>query len=167
MRDEFTAAVKESLAKRVGYRCSNPSCQWPTSGPQEDPSRVVNVGVAAHITAATKGGPRYDETMSPEERRSESNGIWLCQKCGKLVDNDELRYPIEKLQFWKRTSEERAIREIEGIGTRDRTVSQKPDDLEKILRSRNLFDDEAPNFGVTAYSQKMGVQHRSSGTRSE
>ncbi len=57
MRDEFAIAVKDTLAKRVGFRCSNPGCRKPTSGPQEDPSKSVNVGVAAHITAAASDGP--------------------------------------------------------------------------------------------------------------
>src|SRR5437899_8109263 len=56
MRDEFSVGTKELLAKRVGYRCSNPECRQPTSGPQEDPAKVVNIGVAAHITAASPDG---------------------------------------------------------------------------------------------------------------
>jgi hypothetical protein len=53
MRDDFSLTTKELLAKRVGYLCSNPKCQQPTSGPQEDPSKAVNIGVACHITAAS------------------------------------------------------------------------------------------------------------------
>jgi hypothetical protein len=114
MRDDFSSAVKELLAKRVGYRCSNPNCRQPTSGPQEDPSKSVNVGVAAHITAASLEGPRYDEALTQERRKDVSNGIWLCQKCAKLVDNDSTRYTVEKLLEWKGKAEETAILEIEG-----------------------------------------------------
>ena len=60
MRDDFKNSIKDKLAKRVGYRCSNSDCRKPTSGPQTEPSGVVNVGVAAHITAASSGGPRFD-----------------------------------------------------------------------------------------------------------
>jgi len=84
MRDEFPSAMKELLAKRVAYRCSNPDCRQVTAGPQEDTSKVVNLGVAAHITAASPDGPRYDPSLTPEERRSANNAIWLCQTCGKL-----------------------------------------------------------------------------------
>lgn len=114
MRDDFLPSVRELLAKRVGYRCSNPGCRQPTSGPQEDQSKVVNVGVASHITAASADGPRYDPSLTPEQRKAPANGIWLCQKCGKLVDNDPIRYTVENLLEWKRTAEETAIREIEG-----------------------------------------------------
>jgi len=79
MRDDFDAKTKEMLARRVGYRCSNPDCRKLTSGPQEDPTKAVSIGVAAHITAASEGGPRYDDSLSLEERSSVDNGIWLCQ----------------------------------------------------------------------------------------
>ena len=92
MRDDFDEKTKDLLAKRVGYRCSNPNCRQLTSGPQADSNKSLNIGVAAHITAAAKGGPRYDENISLEERASIENGIWLCQNCAKLIDNDPKRY---------------------------------------------------------------------------
>src|SRR5713101_2602138 len=84
-RDEFSQAVKRALAQRVALLCSNPACRAATSGPQRNPSKAVNVGVAAHITGAAPGGPRYDARMSEKDRRSASNGIWLCQNCAKLI----------------------------------------------------------------------------------
>ena len=57
-RDDFPKRVIDTLAKRVGFRCSNPNCLTPlTSGPHSDPARSVNMGVAAHITAAAPMGP--------------------------------------------------------------------------------------------------------------
>jgi hypothetical protein len=114
MRDDFPPAVKEVLAKRVGFRCSNPVCRQLTSGPQVDATKAVNVGVASHITAASVGGPRYDGLLTPDERSHPNNGVWLCQKCGKLVDNDAVRYPVPLLREWKRLGEDAAIREVEG-----------------------------------------------------
>lgn len=75
MRDDFDEQTKEILARRVGFRCSDPNCRKLTSGPQVDSSRAINIGVAAHITAASIGGPRYDSKMSSEERKSPENGI--------------------------------------------------------------------------------------------
>jgi len=115
MRDDFDAKTKEILARRAGYRCSNPDCRKLTSGPQEDPAKAVSIGVAAHITAASEGGPRFDSSLSPEERRSVDNGIWLCQNCAKLIDSDVQRYTPELLCEWKRQAEQRARDEIEGI----------------------------------------------------
>ena len=113
MRDEFGSAVKELLAKRVACRCSNPGCRQATSGPQENPGKTVNIGVAAHITAAAPDGPRYDNGMIPEERGSAGNGLWLCQSCAKLVDNDPVRYSVDTLRRWKGQAEALAVRELE------------------------------------------------------
>src|SRR5215831_18738142 len=105
MRDDFTEDVKRILAARVGNRCSNPKCRALTSGPQDDPKKALNVGVAAHITAASPGGPRHDAALSPEERCQADNGIWLCQTCGKLVDNDVIQFPADLLRAWKTLAE--------------------------------------------------------------
>jgi hypothetical protein len=123
MRDDFSPATKELLAKRVGYRCSNPECRQPTSGPQEDPAGAINVGVAAHITAASPNGPRYDASLTSEQRCSAQNGVWVCQTCAKLVDNDESRYSVEALKEWKRVAELAAVRALE----QRRSAASEPD----------------------------------------
>jgi hypothetical protein len=117
MRDDFPQFVKERLAKRVAYLCSNPKCRKPTSGPQTGPIEVINIGVAAHITAASSNGPRYDATLSAEERSDAENGIWLCQNCGKLADNDEVRYTVEVLKDWKYRAETAAAVALEKPGS--------------------------------------------------
>jgi hypothetical protein len=113
MRDDFAPRTKQILADRAGNQCSNPECCQPTSGPQEDPNKAINIGVAAHITAAAEGGPRYDPSLTSDQRKSVSNGIWLCQKCAKLIDNDEARYTIEKILRWKALAENKAAEVLE------------------------------------------------------
>ena len=113
MRDDFPAPVKELLAKRVAQRCSNLGCGQPTSGPHEDPTKSVNIGVAAHITAASTDGPRFNPKLTPAQRSSPENGIWLCQNCAKLVDNDASRYPVETLRAWKTEAEHSAANALE------------------------------------------------------
>ena len=108
MRDDFSTATKELLAKRVGFVCSNPECRQATSGPQMDTTGVVNIGVAAHISAASPGGARYEADLSPEQRADSSNGIWLCQTCAKLIDNDSIRFSRAVLEGWKRAAERAA-----------------------------------------------------------
>jgi hypothetical protein len=112
MADDFSELVKKTLAARVGNLCSNPECRALTSGPQENPAKALNIGVGAHITAASAGGPRYDPNLLPEERSGPSNGIWLCQNCAKLVDNDPARFTIEVLQRWKPSTESEARERI-------------------------------------------------------
>jgi hypothetical protein len=112
MRDDFSEEVKRTLANRVGNDCSNPECNAKTSGPQSDSSKALNVGVASHITSAAPGGPRFDPLLTSEQRCHADNGIWLCQTCAKLIDNDVLRFPETLLRAWKMVAEHRALHNI-------------------------------------------------------
>ena len=111
-RDDFNEATRTTLARRAAHRCSKPDCRAPTSGPATDVQGTVNVGVSAHITAAARGGPRYDESLTADERRNVSNGVWLCQTCGKLVDSDNARFSVDELRAWKVAAEVAAEREL-------------------------------------------------------
>jgi hypothetical protein len=111
-RDDFPESTKRALAARVNHRCSNPDCGAPTSGPQVERGKALNVGVAAHIRGAASGGPRFVATMTPQERADISNGVWLCQTCAKLVDNDQTRFTATVLQTWKVAAEQAALEEI-------------------------------------------------------
>ena len=133
MRDEFSATTKDLLAKRVGFKCSNPGCRQPTSGPQADPAGAVNIGVAAHITAASPDGPRYDASLTPSQRSSAENGIWLCQTDGKLVDSDPTRYTVERLREWKVIAEASAARELE------QRLRRNPETAEVFERMEHLM----------------------------
>jgi len=113
MRDDFDKKTKITLAQRVGFKCSNPNCRKLTTGPQEKITKSINIGVAAHISGADKGGARYNPNLSSVERKSIENGIWLCQNCAKLIDSDEKRYDIDLLLEWKKLSEQAALLEIE------------------------------------------------------
>lgn len=112
-RDDFSQTTVNLLAKRVASRCSNPACRCITTGPHTNPNKALNVGVAAHISAAAPGGPRYDALLTPADRRAVTNGIWLCQKCAKLIDSDQTRYPKELLLVWRDKAEEAALVELQ------------------------------------------------------
>tara|TARA_R110002111_G_scaffold151143_1_gene217813 strand:- start:6 stop:1031 length:1026 start_codon:yes stop_codon:yes gene_type:complete len=105
MRDDFTSSTKDVLAKRVGFHCSNPNCRTLTCGPRTEANKFVSIGVAAHISAASPNGPRSNKHLTSEQKSSVRNGIWLCQNCAKLIDNDPLKYPEDVLTSWKRDAE--------------------------------------------------------------
>ena len=130
-RDDFPPSVKRVLADRVAHRCSNPDCRARTSGPQSDPAKAINVGVAAHITAAAPGGPRHDPALTAQERACVVNGIWLCQNCAKLVDNDPTAYPASALREWKHSAE---LETLAQVGKAVRAVAP---------RSRSITSEEA------------------------
>jgi hypothetical protein len=143
MRDDFPQRVKTHLARRVNYLCSNPHCQAQTSGPAlaSDASNII--GVAAHITAASTGGPRYDSGLQQQHRRSADNGIWLCQVCARLVDRDPDRFTELMLREWKRKAEARAL---EQLGLRSSRLDSIPvihSVHGKLERERN------PRFGFS------------------
>ncbi|WP_426051452.1 hypothetical protein [Brevundimonas sp. SL161] len=50
--------------------------------------------------------------MTREERRSEANGIWLCQDCGKVVDSNDSKFTVTELHDWKRRSDEDLWRSV-------------------------------------------------------
>lgn len=107
-RDDFSAKVIERLRARVAHRCSNPDCRVPTIGPGTDPMAVANIGKAAHIVAASPGGPRYRTSMTSAERSSIDNAIWLCSNCATRIDVAPDSYSIELLHDWKRSAERAA-----------------------------------------------------------
>ncbi|MGU5686000.1 hypothetical protein ACV1DN_17535 [Aeromonas allosaccharophila] len=110
-RDNFTKPVIETLKARVAHRCSNPDCRVPTSAPSTG-NKVHTIGVAAHICAASPGGPRYDTEMSTHERKDINNAIWLCQNCSVKIDRDANSFPITLLNNWKEEAERRATSEL-------------------------------------------------------
>ncbi len=82
-RDDFTKPIKNQAYQRVAGQCSQPDCRATTSAPVGEVG-FSNVGVGAHIHAASPGGPRYLATMTAEERRGFGNIIWLCQTCSTI-----------------------------------------------------------------------------------
>lgn len=114
-RDNFTLTIKRKLAERVGYRCSKSDCNKPTVGPHVDSGKSATDGEAAHITAASPGGPRFDSSLEPGERKSFNNGIWLCSNHARLIDKDPERYPVATLLEWKAKAEKKAYDRLEGI----------------------------------------------------
>lgn len=117
-RDDFTPTTVRLLAQRAGYMCAKPDCKQLTVGPSEDrKSGVTMVGVAAHITAAAEGGPRYDDDLSSDERASEANGVWMCQTHGKLIDDTASRHTVVELKRWKKQHEEWVFSRIASVGS--------------------------------------------------
>jgi hypothetical protein len=106
-RDEFPKAVQRQLSERVNGWCCRPVCGRLAVGPSAAPVGATRVGQACHITAASPRGPRYDPLLTPAERRSYENGIWLCNVCARLIDVEVDAYPASLLRSWKAETEAR------------------------------------------------------------
>ncbi len=126
-RDDFSKRTKSDLALRASYQCS--LCKGSTVGSSDEASNAVTmIGVAAHIAAAAPGpgARRYDHSMTPEQRGSIDNGIWLCASCSVLIDRDEARFSAQYLHDLKLSHE--ASRRLQGQGdvSRDDIIAIGP-----------------------------------------
>ena len=141
------------MAHRAGYRCSKPDCGILTRGAASDDDRTINFGFAAHITAASPGGPRYDPTLTTAQRRHQRNGIWLCGTHGKLVDSDESHFTVEELLKWKRLAERRSFQEV--IASKPSPLGALLDDDDDVQTAIDLLLDYSKS-DLTAFQQSPG-----------
>lgn len=115
-RANFTAKVRDHIESAAGHQCSFPTCNRRTSGPGPSSEYLSSSGYAAHIYAASSGGPRGQGVLSDAELRGAGNGIWLCGRHAKLVDNHKgSAYPPETLHSYKALHEARVLLEHEGL----------------------------------------------------
>lgn len=112
-RDRAPYAQEKVVIARSGNRCAYPECGVElTLDPQAAGDRPKAVGKVAHIAAASPGGPRYDETMSPEQRGSAHNLIYLCGPHHDAVDAQLEHHTLEFLVDAKRRHEEAVARAV-------------------------------------------------------
>ena len=142
-RDDFSLKTALQIAKRAGWLCSFPPCRTPTIGATADGNGEINIGTAAHICAAAPGGPRYDEKMTPDQRASANNGIWMCRDHGKAIDSDVEAFTVDLLRQWKREAEEDSRRRVLRNEAPPASAAQPDNDLDVRLR-----DAAAADLGV-------------------
>jgi hypothetical protein len=102
-RDDFSSKTVGILKQRAAFLCSNPDCRCLTIAASDtDDKKVIFNGVASHITSAAPGGPRYDASLTEEQRSDINNAIFLCANCSIMIDkNNGLDYTAEKLNEWR------------------------------------------------------------------
>lgn len=116
VRDSFSASVKKKLAERVSWKCSFPGCGRITIGPgHKDLKDTINLGEAAHINAASRKGPRYSEEMTPDERKSIDNAIWMCAQHAKMIDKDYTIYSAATIKQWKLIAEKSTYQQLQEL----------------------------------------------------
>ena len=99
----FPRNIRERVSKRASYICSNPNCHHFTLCASDAGTDLfISIGKAAHITAGAANGPRYDPSLTSEQRSSADNAIFLCSSCEDMIDyNNGLDYPVDLLEKWK------------------------------------------------------------------
>ena len=96
---QYKDAELRRLFALSGNQCGHPDCN--TTLVSEDGNYTF--AKIAHISAASKNGPRYDPNMTDDERRSIDNLILLCDEHHIIIDNINTvdQYPIELIKQWK------------------------------------------------------------------
>ena len=152
-RDDFSQSTINRAAQRAGYRCSY--CRRPTIGPSmEGENAVSNIGVAAHICAAAPGGKRYNKDMTPAERKSIENCIWMCQLHAHLIDTDEIKYSVEYLKSMKAEAEKDAADAIADTSFFEKYYSHHQNHIEDLI---NLFDKMISDGNFDLLSNTLGT----------
>jgi len=159
-RDEFPQDVKAAVARRVNYLCSKPECRVQTVGPHTEPIRSINVGTVSHITAAAPSGPRFDPTLTPEQRRSFENAIWLCGTHAREVDTDTTRFTAFQLRTWKREAERDAEQNLgrRSSGTADDAAVEvakaalRDQRIERLMRAYNGIGSEGVERAIRSFT---------------
>jgi hypothetical protein len=100
-RKSPSAESLKLLYVRSGNECAFPGCEHPIFN-----DKGLYIAQLCHIKAANKGGPRYDETQTDEERRAPSNLLFMCHRHHKETDNEK-EYSVEKLTKIKRNHEQK------------------------------------------------------------
>lgn len=77
--------------------------------------------------------------MTPEMRKSISNGIWMCRNHGNLVDADHSQYTVEMLKTWKNDAELAAYNRL-SQPAQLLAVGYSPRDLNILKEYCSLFN---------------------------
>ncbi|WP_337180802.1 hypothetical protein [Sphingopyxis granuli] len=104
-----TPEVLRQLYLQSGNNCAMPNCKHLIVD-----SKGVIIGQICHIEAASPGGARFNENMTNEERRAESNLVLMCNGHHKQIDSKEheKEFTLSKVRSIKKKHEAK----FKGIG---------------------------------------------------
>lgn len=108
-RDRVPPAQEKVVISRSGDSCAYPGCGLElTIDPQHVDDSPKATGKVAHISAASPGGPRYDESMTSKQRGSAENLIYLCGSHHDVIDS-QLEFHTRDFLIDAKVSHERAV----------------------------------------------------------
>lgn len=82
-----------------GNRCAFPRCAVLIA------EGASLIGEICHIHADSPNGPRYNHNQTAEERQGFDNLILMCANHHKVIDDDDISYPAERLRQIKHEHE--------------------------------------------------------------
>ncbi len=90
---------------RSGNRCAMPDCRIELVMDMTETDDESLIGEECHIIAQKPDGPRGDESYPFEKIDKYENLVLLCRNHHKIIDDNPLNYPIDKLQSLKHEHE--------------------------------------------------------------
>lgn len=124
---------KPSTVRRLdtlsGNECAEPTCTKKLVASDG----ISIVSKICHIEAASKDGPRFNESMTEDERRGFDSLILLCDEHHTIIDNKQnaTMYPVELLKQWKSNHEKKILELISSKNL----LSKHPLALNKVINS--------------------------------
>lgn len=145
----FSNRTVYQLAEAADHCCAR--CHHKTSYFDANTNKRIGFGRAAHIVAASSGGPRSDPLYTVEQLKAADNGVHLCANCADLVDKDPDRNPVEYLQNMQRAAEARTLASVMQPGFSDAVLTS--DQAQRLsLFLRKASDSVAQLFLSKGYS---------------
>jgi hypothetical protein len=162
-RDPVPKAQEKIVIQRSGDRCAYPSCGIALSIDAKTAADLHKaVGKVAHICAASANGPRYDESMTPEQRGSADNLIYLCGPHHDIIDTQLNYHTVEFLQDIKVKHERTVARAM------SHAMGQIGfDDLELVCKFIGTGDERTSDEIVIPIDIKQKIELNSLGPIAE
>ncbi len=123
------------------------------------------IGKVAHIYAAEKGGARFEENMSNEDRRAIENLFVVCANCHDVIDDkaNEDKFPAELLKRYKKQHEERFRKaELQFLeeyaDLTQQTMPKMPNNLKRLskaLKIEEICTAKEEVDGVRQFVEKL------------
>ena len=142
-----TPSTVKKLFAYSGNICASPTCN--NSIIDND----VVLGEICHIEAAEENGPRYNKNSNDEYRRSYDNLILLCEKCHKIIDNNEKQFMAPIISTWK-TNHENKYKNA-NFPASDSIIT---DSIRKFMEQNNPNSSSGTQFNNQAKIQNIGNQ---------
>lgn len=147
---------KPSTVRRLdtlsGNECAEPTCSKKLIA--KDGKSIISK--ICHIAAASKEGPRYDSSMTDDERRGFDNLILLCDEHHVMVDNkdNESIYTTILLKKWKSDHEKKIFELL----SNKNLLSKHPLALNKVINSIGKKMDEILDLPETVNAHNPDVK---------
>ena len=97
MREDISARDLKILFMSSGGYCAIPECRRKLLVDETGNDDESIIAQMAHISGKKPGAPRYDKSMTDEDRNSHTNLILVCNNCHKVIDDQPNTYTVEKL----------------------------------------------------------------------